>query len=812
MSEVMGLSGMKKDTKGKRLAVQYVGWFCLALLIGAVALPDALASAARGKPAALLTSTPESLDREIDQKLDVLRAKLRGKGHRFSVGRTPALDFSIGQIAGLKEPKDWRITAKFKKPKSVMALPSSFDWRDQGVETSVKNQGACGSCWAFATVAPLEHNIKRLLGVERDLSEQYLLSCNTDGWDCGGGWWAHDYHVSKMPPGETEAGSVIEANFPYRAQAVSCGGPYSHYCKIDGWYFVGGGLSIPPVDAIKQAITDHGPVAVAICVGDMFQAYTGGVFDYSEEDSCGGGINHAVTLVGWYDEGPGSGYWILKNSWGAGWGEGGYMRIAYGTSNVGYSANYVEFSGNCSQLCSYSVTPEAELFGPASGKGTFFVQADDGCAWAASPSASWMSIASGSPGAGAGMVTFTVSQNTDMAERSGSVTVSGARHAVTQSGTHANSLTNPGFEEGHVGWVEQSIYALAWQDAGIAYSGQWLTWLGGYNNGNDVLFQDVAAPTAGAGGLYAQFWYYFETDETSGQIADTLVAEIRRPGDNAVLKTLVTLSNLDATGGWMKTAPIDVSEFAGQAIRFYFKALTNAKLTTNFFLDEIQLLSPAPTTPLNSYPDFAIQQYRDFLNRDPDPAGLAYWTNLLATGQMTRAEVVESFLWSAEFGGLISPLVRLYFAYFLRVPDYWGLLYWIGNRQAGMPLAEVSENFSLSQEFTETYGSLTDDAFIELIYTNVLGRGSDPDGKAYWLAKIASGMTRGEVMLGFSDSAEYQTIMANEVLAVMMYVGLLRRSPEPLGFLYWLAYLDQGNPPLAMINGFLIAPEYRGRF
>jgi len=85
-------------------------------------------------------------------------------------------------------------------PTTSSSLPAAFDWRDQGGVTSVKNQGACGSCWAFSSVGPLEANIKIKGEFEENLSEQYLVSCNTDGWGCDGGWWAHPYHEWKKPP------------------------------------------------------------------------------------------------------------------------------------------------------------------------------------------------------------------------------------------------------------------------------------------------------------------------------------------------------------------------------------------------------------------------------------------------------------------------------------------------------------------------------------------------------------------------------------------------------------------------------------
>ena len=219
-------------------------------------------------------------------------------------------------------------------PDTSGSLPAAFDWRDHGGVTSVKNQGSCGSCWAFGTVGPLEANIKIKDEVEKNLSEQYLVSCNTNGWGCGGGWWAHDYHEWKIPPGESEAGAVYEADFPYTASDAPCNPSHPHNEKIDSWHFIGSQYGVPSTEDIKQAIYDYGPVSVAVCANSAFQGYPGGVFTGPECTN----VNHAVVLVGWDDA---DGAWILRNSWGTWWGESGYMRIGYGISRVGYSANYV---------------------------------------------------------------------------------------------------------------------------------------------------------------------------------------------------------------------------------------------------------------------------------------------------------------------------------------------------------------------------------------------------------------------------------------------------------------------------------------
>ena len=221
---------------------------------------------------------------------------------------------------------------------SAQSLPSAYEWCDvHGGCTSVKDQGNCGSCWAFGTVGPLESLLKAADQVT-DLSEQYLVSCNTSGWGCDGGWFAHDYHEWKQPLSESQAGAVLEAAFPYVGRDDPCAGPYDHPYKIADWRYVGNSYSIPSVDAIKQAIYDHGPVAAAVCADSAFQEYGGGIFDPGT--SCDE-INHAILLVGWNDAEQ---TWTLRNSWGPGWGEGGYMRIRYGASRVGYAANYVVYT------------------------------------------------------------------------------------------------------------------------------------------------------------------------------------------------------------------------------------------------------------------------------------------------------------------------------------------------------------------------------------------------------------------------------------------------------------------------------------
>lgn len=218
-----------------------------------------------------------------------------------------------------------------------LGLPMSFNWCDQGGCTPIRDQGNCGSCWAFATTAPLESLILLNDGVTTDLSEQYLMSCNSDGWGCNGGLWAHDYHEWKTASGESEAGAVLESVFPYQDADVSCDPPHDKAYQIASWEYVcGSAYCQPTVDQLKQALYDHGPLTVSVCADTAFMNYSGGVFT---GPGCST-LNHGVVLVGWNDD---DSCWIVRNSWGTAWGENGYMRIQYGVSGIGSEACYVEY-------------------------------------------------------------------------------------------------------------------------------------------------------------------------------------------------------------------------------------------------------------------------------------------------------------------------------------------------------------------------------------------------------------------------------------------------------------------------------------
>ena len=247
-------------------------------------------------------------------------------------------DEGIGQRGGGDRYVPRYLGKPFGANPQSLEPPEKFDWRTLDGCTAVKDQGNCGSCWAFSTVGAFECNILIKDGVEVDLAEQYLVSCNHHSWSCGGGGFAHRYHMKTTDPCG-DAGAVFENDFNYQAANVPCDCPYEHPYVLDGWGYIDPSVEVPDPELIKRAIMEFGPVSVGVMADAGFSRYQGGIFVGSVAHD----INHAVVLVGWDDNQGPNGVWFLRNSWGTMWGEHGYMRIDYGSNAVGWAANWVDY-------------------------------------------------------------------------------------------------------------------------------------------------------------------------------------------------------------------------------------------------------------------------------------------------------------------------------------------------------------------------------------------------------------------------------------------------------------------------------------
>ncbi|KAK7351625.1 hypothetical protein VNO77_11209 [Canavalia gladiata] len=215
-----------------------------------------------------------------------------------------------------------KISKRMPKPSNRYAprvgdnLPESIDWRRKGVVVPVKDQGNCGSCWAFSAIAAVEGINKIVTGDLISLSEQELVDCDrTVNSGCNGGLM--DYAFMFII---NNGGIHTEKDYPYRAVDGICNRHkiYGGVVTIDDYEDVPTHNEL----ALKKAVANQ-PVSVAIeAAGREFQLYVSGVFT----GTCGTALDHGVTAVGYGTE-NGRDYWIVKNSWGESWGESGYIRM-----------------------------------------------------------------------------------------------------------------------------------------------------------------------------------------------------------------------------------------------------------------------------------------------------------------------------------------------------------------------------------------------------------------------------------------------------------------------------------------------------
>jgi cathepsin L len=200
----------------------------------------------------------------------------------------------------------------------VKDLPESLDWRDQdGVMTPVKNQGACGSCWAFSAVETLESHLAIATGEPAPhLSPQQVVACSPNPDHCGGTGGCQGSTQPLAFNYTQTVGLSTEADYPYTGYSYGCQEAKIKPCaQNDGYVQVKVNDYASHMEALQK-----GPVSISLAAMSL-QLYGGGVLSYCDCD-----MDHAVQLVGYGTTGT-KDYWLVRNSWGGSWGERGYVRI-----------------------------------------------------------------------------------------------------------------------------------------------------------------------------------------------------------------------------------------------------------------------------------------------------------------------------------------------------------------------------------------------------------------------------------------------------------------------------------------------------
>lgn len=307
----------------------------------------------------------EAASPEEKQRLTTFQERSRAEGWTFSPGITSVSGKRIEEITGGRPPTPEMIAAipqvnsqadvvinayKEQLKSSNVTLPTTacsasmgaWDWRAETKVTPVGSPQACGNCWAFSTTAQVESAFLMANHTVTELSQQQVVDCShaeVSPVDCNqGGYQFKALYFS------TQTALATRAQYPYggTGQEAKCNASIVGSYKLVAWGWINGSNNTPTISSLKSGLCKYGPIVVGIFATPELQSYTGGgkIFNVNTNSA---DTNHFVLLIGWDDQKQA---WLIKNSWGDQWGDGGYAWVQYGINRIGAWSTWAQAAIN----------------------------------------------------------------------------------------------------------------------------------------------------------------------------------------------------------------------------------------------------------------------------------------------------------------------------------------------------------------------------------------------------------------------------------------------------------------------------------
>ncbi len=385
----------------------------------------------------VLAATPE---------IEGIREQIRNKGARWTAEETSITKLPVerrlkrlGLVKGVSSAQEGAPLVKSTPSVAQGTTELNYNVSPYSYVTPIRDQGECGSCWAFSTTAALESQVlmaTRAAPSSINLSEQILVSCSGAG-NCNGGY------IDSASTYIQNTGLPPDTCFPYTGTNNKCSNAKCPYWQSDtdaisGWQYVA--TTAPTAAALKNALLTYGPLVTTMNVYSDFYSYAGGVYSYVSGTLQGG---HAIEIIGYDDTEQ---CFIVKNSWGVDWGESepgsistrGFFRIAYSELNDpkvqfgSYTIAYDPYKA-VQNTCTYSLSPTSVTVTYVGGYANVSVTSQSGCSWTAVSNVNWIKVTSGAKGTGNGTVRYYVYPNTTTKSWTGTLTIAGKTLTVTQN-------------------------------------------------------------------------------------------------------------------------------------------------------------------------------------------------------------------------------------------------------------------------------------------------------------------------------------------------------------------------------------------